>query len=279
MNKKWYQQDQRKDKSYSYSHQCRLCQRYFNFLPAANRHVVIFHKIDADHLEEYVIENQTQKKRNPVIIQLIKSSQFRAFQPDLNGNEKSDKYVLKRRQAKTKDKNLRISKSHLYKSNQFNSRAKEGKKEHTCHICNKSFPNLCTLKVHINAVHEGQKNYQCTICDKFFGYAWYVNNHIKIVHKAIKDHKCKFCNRSFGSTSNLKHHVCKAIQKSRSKDYKCSICGLSYFDKSSMKRHIKIIHEGKNNNRCKFCDRNFCDSRYLKQHIKIIHEGKKITNA
>ena len=199
MNKKWYQEDQREDESYSYSHQCRLCQRYFNFLPAANRHVVIFHKIDAEHLEEYVIENQTQKKRTPVIIQLIKPSQFPAFQHDVNGNE-NGKYVLKRQQAKKKNKNLT-------KSKQFNSRAKESKKDHTCHKCHKTFPYLYTLKIHINAVHEGQKNYQCTICDKSFGYAWYVNIHIKIVHKGIKDHKCKFCNRSFGSTSNLKKHI------------------------------------------------------------------------
>ena len=256
-----HQQPQNQISNKSFSYQCKLCERYFRFLPIINRHVVIFHKIDSDQVEEYVIINQTRKKkRYPVIIQLVKTLQTPVFQHDVNGNKSFDKYALKRQPKKNN----------------------KGHKDYKCEVCGKLFSEAGTLKKHIHIVHEGQKNFQCTVCDKSFGYSWYLKKHINIVHKELKDHKCTFCDRSFGSTSNLKYHIKnfhekkKDLQKSR-KDYKCSICGLSYVQKCSMKRHIKTIHEGKNNNHCKICDQLFGTLEYLKKHTTR-DEGRKYYN-
>lgn len=84
-----------------------------------------------------------------------------------------------------------------------------GKRDHTCHLCGKSFSRVGTLRVHIKShleekkivcehcgfkamnngkmqrhmkSHTGERNYACGLCGKLFLYSYNVTAHIKHVH-------------------------------------------------------------------------------------------------
>ena len=44
----------------------------------------------------------------------------------------------------------------------------QGKKDHKCDACGKSYVDLQGLKRHIIMVHEGRKDYSCEYCGKAF---------------------------------------------------------------------------------------------------------------
>ena len=58
------------------------------------------------------------------------------------------------------------------------------------YLCGKAFPEVGSLKIHINSVHNGQREYRCGQCGKEFSQGGHLKGHINEVHKGQKDHKC-----------------------------------------------------------------------------------------
>ncbi|CAB0030218.1 unnamed protein product [Trichogramma brassicae] len=75
---------------------------------------------------------------------------------------------------------------------------------------------------HQRTVHEGRKDHSCDICEKKFGHKWLLITHHKIVHEGQKDFACGKCQKTFGEKSRLITHQ-KSVHEGR-KDYSCNNC-------------------------------------------------------
>ena len=83
------------------------------------------------------------------------------------------------------------------------------KKIHFCKYCEKSFTNLCHVKVH-ERIHTGEKPYQCKICSKYFKHSGSLKLHEKI-HTGEKPFDCKLCEKTFLQSSGLKAHEIQGV--------------------------------------------------------------------
>ena len=63
------------------------------------------------------------------------------------------------------------------------------------------------LKTHIHTIHEGRKDHKCGDCGKSFSQAGSLKKHINTVHGGSKDYKCEFCGKSFTQVGSLNRHI------------------------------------------------------------------------
>merc|ERR1712080_86769 len=63
------------------------------------------------------------------------------------------------------------------------------------------------LKKHVREVHEGRKDHICTYCAKSFKNKEALKRHSSIIHEGIKRFKCEICkNLAYGQSHELKKH-------------------------------------------------------------------------
>ena len=75
-----------------------------------------------------------------------------------------------------------------------------------CKVCNKTYGNKFSLKVHMETVHDNTKKFLCHICNKCFTQAVSLTRHIHSVHEKLKPYKCDICQRAFGYKHSLNYH-------------------------------------------------------------------------
>ena len=135
---------------------------------------------------------------------------------------------------KTQTKIARNNKLKKKKANDVQLGVKLGSRTSCkCELCNETYSNKYTLKMHmetdhenkanfhgtgaatqsnLNSANEKQKLHECTICKNSF-HEKSLERHIKTVHEKQRPHKCQICKSSFGEKSNLTKHINKLHYK------------------------------------------------------------------
>ena len=131
------------------------------------------------------------------------------------------------------------------------------KKSYKCSICNFSFSQKASLKIHIESVNENKKSYQCSICDYFF----FKN----LIGKSILNQfmiSVSYRSVQFVISVVIKKLSQKCIlgQFIRRKSHMCSVCNFSFSLKSSLEIQSESVNENKKSFKCSFCDY-FCSKK------------------
>ena len=56
-------------------------------------------------------------------------------------------------------------------------------------------------------MHDGKKDHKCDSCGKTFSYSGHLKTHFSSVHNMKKDHKCDLCGKEFSQVGYLKKHI------------------------------------------------------------------------
>ena len=59
----------------------------------------------------------------------------------------------------------------------------------------------------MHIIHEGRKDHKCENCVKSFAGPQYLKKPISTIHEGHKDHKCESCSKSFTGDQHLKKHI------------------------------------------------------------------------
>ena len=97
------------------------------------------------------------------------------------------------------------------------------------------------MKKHIDGVHNGKKDHNCDSCGKSFSQAEDLKRHIYSVHNGKKDYKCDSCGKEFSLTANLKKH--SYTVHNDQKYHKCESCGKTFSQSGSLKVRINSVHK------------------------------------
>lgn len=110
----------------------------------------------------------------------------------------------------------------------------------SCGVCGKKFRFPCNVIQHQKKVHMGEKLEKCQVCEKSFFNKLSLKLHMS-THSAVKKFKCGVCERVFRWENNLRDHV---RIHTGDKRFICPVCKKAFVQKSTLKQHAARNHPG-----------------------------------
>jgi len=147
---------------------------------------------------------------------------------------------------------------------------KDKVRNHSCHLCDKSFLKAPHLRAHIQ-MHMGAKLHACELCDKRYASSFSLKSHKLNTHGVGGERPmCSVCNRSFYNKSFLRRHVLE--QHEKDPRLQCKTCNHFFLRKDNLEAHILNVHgEQKENHPCKLCSKSYGTKERLQDHLRTSH--------
>lgn len=245
-------------------------------------------------LEDYIEENETET------VEKYEESYEDVVYTEVDGDvaDGAEELLFEDEQCLTED---------VGESSTKKTKADPGDYHYQCHICHKTFDQMCFLSNHTRDAHqclpkvnctcgcertlstweslmahrrkntEGEKIFSCQICDQKFSTKTGLKIHIKFKHeRPAKNNECPECGRTFKDSSVLKAHIRTHLPDEEKFAYECEICGKKVVNKWSLKYHIETIHERIQKHFCHLCDKGFGNKSNLRSHL-ISHSTENVS--
>jgi hypothetical protein len=139
---------------------------------------------------------------------------------------------------------------------------------HLCLECNKTYPSLHNLRIHISHFHKSKS--PCSVCGKLVAPGTFMNRHMK--SHGPPSIECDVCLRKFTVRESMIEH--QRSVHGMGETLFCPDCGKKFGSKKTLKRHIDRTHVKKEKAMCEVENCTYTASRRdnLINHVKI-HKG------
>ena len=155
---------------------------------------------------------------------------------------------------------------HENKNRQLHESRMHSERNIQCDKCEKKFPDLHILNLHIQNVHVMKKPRICPICEKACSTDTVYKCHMNR-HNGLRPYTCETCGNGYHTNRDLKNH--KSVH---TLPYKCHLCEKSFSAKGVLDDHIRK-HGGE-----KLDCRHLCGSSYLDIRNRNRHEKNCVNN-
>ncbi|XP_023245216.1 uncharacterized protein LOC106643221 [Copidosoma floridanum] len=141
---------------------------------------------------------------------------------------------------------------------------------HACNQCERTFPLLQSLQLHMERAHGRDREYKCTECDRSFYSKYDLTKHMT-THNEEKPYSCQICNRQFSRANLLARH--EKIHQEELK-YSCVHCDRSFFTREDLDKHEENMHTAVKPYQCNICNKQFTYKQSLERHEMLHSEDK-----
>lgn len=151
---------------------------------------------------------------------------------------------------------------------------KDGKKNHKCPTCAKSFPSRAHLKEH-EISHSSTQQYRCSVCGQGFKRKNALSKHMRIFHSNGPGSVVCSCGKVFASKELMEKH------KENSGQHRllvCGECGAMYKTQANLESHLLLHQETRAGgdawpHTCHTCQERFSSRASLRNHTRDIHSA------
>jgi len=142
-----------------------------------------------------------------------------------------------------------------------------------CELCPTTCGRKTDLRLHVQKLHTSEKPMQCKMCDKSFPDRYTLKMHKK-THDGEKCFRCDLCPYSSISQRHLESHM---LIHTDQKPFRCDQCEQSFRQKQLLKRHQNLYHNPayvpptpkEKTHECTECNRTFRHKGNLMRHMAL----------
>uniref|UniRef100_A0A1Q3G0Y9 C2h2-type zn-finger protein n=1 Tax=Culex tarsalis TaxID=7177 RepID=A0A1Q3G0Y9_CULTA len=174
------------------------------------------------------------------------------------------------------------------------------RREHSCGLCQQSFPRIKLLREHARG-HRPEELIGCKHCARGFPSAALFMRHLRQqCENTAKKFHCTFCNEKFMWQTSLNKHAqskhkptkplferpgeesgtsAAATNEETSKKFVCQVCSKGFQRLEHLERHIKIHIPSEKKFECPVCHKKFNRKDNLRSHLKIHQKDPEDADA
>ncbi|KAI8124146.1 Zinc finger protein 208 [Lucilia cuprina] len=215
------------------------------------------------------LDNESIGKANRLQKTKVKPKQSTNLQSEHNEEDNSLSGKIKKSKDSEHFNRLHPGLMKFHKHNEFIA---EWKSQLECGICNESFDNFDSLKIHFKKQHNARCYVKC--CERTFYRRCALVEHIRL-HINPEIYKCDICGKPSSNKYGLKLHK-RALHAETQQTFECEICQKIFKQKQNFERH-KLIHAtGNKDFKCEECGKTYVLEVQLKAHVKLVHNDIRV---